>query len=69
MINRRDLLKTAGTVTFFNDYPDHKASNPVVSDDGRFMAFQLTRIGDPAGVGHGILKRGWLVQRGRGAVQ
>ena len=42
-------------LTFFNDYPGYKASNPVVSDDGRFMAFQFARIGDPAGVGRGIL--------------
>jgi hypothetical protein len=42
-------------LTFFNDYPDYKASNPVVSDDGRFMAFQFAKVGDPAGVGRGIL--------------
>jgi hypothetical protein len=27
----------------------------VVSDDGRYMAFQMARSGDPAGVGYGIL--------------
>ena len=32
-----------------------KASNPVVSTDGRFMAFQSARAKDPAGVGYGIL--------------
>ena len=42
-------------LTFFNDYPGYKASNPVVSDDGRFMAFQAAKVGDPAGVGRGIL--------------
>jgi len=42
-------------LTFFNDYPGYKASNPVVSDDGRFMAFQFARQSDPAGVGRGIL--------------
>ena len=42
-------------VTFFNDNPDYKASNPVVSDDGRFMAFQYARVADEAGVGRGIL--------------
>jgi hypothetical protein len=26
----------------------------VVSDDGRFMAFQMARSRDPAGVGYGI---------------
>lgn len=57
-----DLYKLAldGTgrterLTFFNDYPGYKASNPVVSDDGRFIAFQFARSGDPAGVGRGIL--------------
>jgi Tol biopolymer transport system component len=42
-------------LTFFSDYPGYKASNPVVSDDGRFIAFQFARHGDPAGVGRGIL--------------
>lgn len=41
-------------LTFFNDYPDGKSSNPVVSDDGRFMAFQLASTRDMAGVGYGI---------------
>jgi hypothetical protein len=27
----------------------------VVSDDGRYMAFQLARSSEAAGVGHGIL--------------
>jgi hypothetical protein len=42
-------------LTHFNDYVGGKASNPVVSTDGRFMAFQAARAGDPAGVGYGIL--------------
>jgi hypothetical protein len=42
-------------LTFFNDYEGGKASNPVVSTDGRFMAFQLARTTDEAGVGYGIL--------------
>ncbi len=42
-------------LTHFNDYEGGKASNPVVSTDGRFMAFQSARAGDPAGVGYGIL--------------
>ncbi len=42
-------------VTFFNNYPGYKASNPVVSDDGRYIAFQFAKQGDPAGVGRGIL--------------
>ncbi len=41
-------------VTYFSDYPGYKASNPVVSDDGRFIAFQMARSREAAGVGHGI---------------
>ena len=42
-------------MTFFSDYPGYKASNPVVSDDGRYIAFQVAKRGDMAGVGRGIL--------------
>jgi len=42
-------------LTRFNDYEGGKASNPVVSTDGRFMAFQTAKTTDPAGVGYGIL--------------
>jgi len=54
-------LKLDGTgknftrLTHFNDYEGGKASNPVISTDGRFMAFQSARTADPAGVGYGIL--------------
>ncbi len=41
-------------LTYFSDYPGYKCSNPVVSDDGRFVAFQMGRSGEAAGVGHGI---------------
>jgi hypothetical protein len=41
-------------LTEFTRFPGYKASNPVVSDDGRFMAFQMARSRDPAGVGYGI---------------
>jgi Tol biopolymer transport system component len=41
-------------LTHFNDYPGYKASNPVVSDDGKRIAFQLARSTEAAGVGHGI---------------
>jgi Tol biopolymer transport system component len=41
-------------LTHFSDYPGYKASNPVVSDNGRYMAFQMARSKDPAGVGYGI---------------
>jgi Tol biopolymer transport system component len=42
-------------LTSFNDYEGFKASNPVVSTDGKFMAFQLAHPADEAGVGYGIL--------------
>ena len=42
-------------LTFFGRYGGYKASNPVVSDNGRYMAFQFAKRGDPAGVGRGIL--------------
>ena len=54
-------LKLDGTgtnferLTHFNDFEAGKASNPVVSTDGRFMAFQTAKTTDPAGVGYGIL--------------
>jgi hypothetical protein len=49
-----DGKQTWERLTSFNKYPGYKASNPVVSDDGRFMAFQMARSSDPAGVGYGI---------------
>ena len=42
-------------LTTFNDHAGWKASNPVVSTDGRLMAFQVARTADEAGVGYGIL--------------
>jgi len=42
-------------VTLFSNYAGYKASNPVISDDGRYMAFQFAKRGDMAGVGRGIL--------------
>jgi hypothetical protein len=42
-------------ITRFADYPGYKSSNPVVSDDGRYIAFQFARVGDPAGVGRGLM--------------
>ena len=42
-------------LTHFNDYEGYKSSNPVVSTDGRFMAFQVAHPADQAGVGYGIL--------------
>lgn len=54
-------LKLDGTgknfvrLTTFNDYEGGKASNPVVSTDGKFMSFQFAKTTDPAGVGYGLL--------------
>lgn len=54
-------LKLDGTgkdyvrLTNFNDYEGNKASNPVVSTDGKYMAFQTASTKDPAGVGYGLL--------------
>jgi hypothetical protein len=42
-------------MTSFNDYTGGKASNPVVSTNGKYMAFQFANTSEPAGVGHGIL--------------
>jgi len=41
-------------LTRFSDHAGYKASNPVVSDDGRRIAFQMGRAGEAAGVGHGL---------------
>jgi hypothetical protein len=41
-------------LTFFSDVPGYKASNGVVSDDGRYLAFQLAKSTEAAGVGHGL---------------
>jgi hypothetical protein len=47
--------RTFTRLTRFNDHEGWKASNPVVSRDGRRMAFQVARTADEAGVGYGIL--------------
>jgi Tol biopolymer transport system component len=41
-------------ITSFSDYKGYKSSNPVISDDGKFMAFQLAKSTDLAGIGYGI---------------
>ncbi|HEY5590045.1 MAG TPA: hypothetical protein VIK55_03410 [Paludibacter sp.] len=41
-------------LTFFSDYKGYKSSNPVISDDGKLMAFQMARSTDLAGIGYGI---------------
>ncbi len=50
-------LDTTGTwerLTFFNVNGKYKATNPVVSDDGKFIAFMVARTEEMAGIGHGI---------------
>lgn len=49
-----DGTGAAERLTYFSDFPGYKASNPVVRDDGRFIAFQLGQTVDAAGVGHGL---------------
>jgi hypothetical protein len=41
-------------LTHWGDYEGYKASNPVVSNGGKRIAFQSARNDEPAGVGHGI---------------
>ena len=41
-------------MTRWGEYPGYKASNPVVSPDGRSFAFQSARNTDAAGVGYGL---------------
>jgi dipeptidyl aminopeptidase/acylaminoacyl peptidase len=42
-------------LTNFNDYVGWKASNPVVSTDGKLIAYQVARTSDEAGVGYGLV--------------
>jgi hypothetical protein len=54
-------LKLDGTgkdvtrLTHFNDFEGWKASNPVISTDGKYMAFQVAHTADEAGVGYGLV--------------
>ena len=41
-------------MTRWGDFESYKASNPSVSPDGKWFAFQSARSSDPAGVGYGI---------------
>ena len=41
-------------ITWFNQTGKFKASNPVVSDDGHYIAFQVAGVQEVAGIGHGI---------------
>jgi len=47
----KDLVR----LTHFNDYEGGKAANPVVSTDGKLMAFQVSTATDPPGSGRGLL--------------
>lgn len=49
-----DGSKPPERLTRFLDFPGYKATNYVVSDDGRLVAFQLGKSGDEAGVGYGL---------------
>ncbi len=51
---RLDGSGTMERLTFFSDTREYKASNPVVSDDGRYIAFQMARSTDMPGVGRGL---------------
>ena len=48
--NSKDFVR----LTCWGEYKGYKASNPVISPDGKWMAFQSARNDEPAGVGHGI---------------
>lgn len=41
-------------LTHFTDYKGYKASQGVVSDDGKYLCFQIGKKGDEAGVGYGF---------------
>jgi hypothetical protein len=47
----KDFVRLAN----FNDNEGGKASNPVASTDGKYIAFQFANTADPAGVGYCIL--------------
>jgi hypothetical protein len=49
-----DSSKPPERLTRFLDSPGYKATNYVVSDDGRLVAFQIGKSGDEAGVGYGL---------------
>jgi hypothetical protein len=41
-------------LTYFTEYKGYKASQGVVSDDGKYLCFQIGKSGDEAGVGYGF---------------
>ena len=42
-------------LTFFNEDPVFKCTQGVVSDDGRHLAFQLSKTTDETGYGYGVM--------------
>ena len=46
--------QTFQRLTRFGEFDGHKSSNPVISNDGRWMAFQAGRSADPPGIGYAI---------------
>jgi len=49
-----DNSNTWERITYFNENGVFKATNPVISDDGKFVAFMVARCDEMAGIGHGI---------------
>lgn len=49
-----DNTQTWERVTYFSEDRKFKASNPVVSDDGKYIAFMVARSDEVAGIGHGV---------------
>lgn len=49
-----DESETWERMTFFNMEGKFKASNGVVSDDGKFIAFMVAKTNEVAGIGHGV---------------
>ena len=41
-------------LTYFSNYEGYKGSQGVVSDDGKYLCFQIGKSGDEAGVGYGF---------------
>lgn len=52
--NKLDATPRSIRLTHFSDYAGFGANNPVVSPDGKLMAFGLRRVGGPHGNGHGL---------------
>ena len=49
-----DNSSTWERITYFNVNGKFKATNAVISDDGKFMAFMVALCEETAGIGHGI---------------